>query len=94
MDKLTYDSITSKVTISVNGNGVGVPFSLQGGTYQKSINFLIGNSVNCDLDTLFPEIYTFDSLVNLGGLDSVSLVSSILASNAGVANSEEKNISN
>lgn len=93
LDEFKYNSITAKCNIIVNGNGVLTPFELLGSNV-NSINFLLGNINNVLLDTLTPVSYIFESLVSLGGLDSVSLVSQNLASNSAIANSEEKDSSN
>jgi len=86
LDIFVYSTLTKKVTISINGNGVNTEFTLQGSNKQ-SINRLLGNSQDVTLTTdPLPDIYTFDSLINLQGETSVYLVSNTIANNGGISN--------
>ena len=80
---LTYDNKTAKVTISVDGGGAGTGFTLQGGDFELSINRLLGNNINKDLDLLIPEIYVFNNVIDLSGLDTVQVVCNTIADNNG-----------
>ena len=87
---LTYSSLNGKITLVVDGNGVATPFSLQGGTNQQSVNNLLGNTEDIDLDTLTPAPYTFDSLINLGGVDAIYIRSQRIAPTTGIASRRNK----
>ena len=87
LDIFVYSTLTKKVTISINGNGVNTEFTLQGLQNTQSINRLLGNSQDVTLTTdPLPDIYTFDSLINLQGETSVYLVSNTIANNGGISN--------
>lgn len=98
LDDLSYDSITGKVSITINGQGSATPFVLEGGTETQSVNNLLGQTTDYSLDTLTPTAYVFADLVSLGGIDRVHLVSSTLGQAVGITSttnntSNGKNIS-
>lgn len=85
LDDLSYNSITSKISITINGQGTTTPFVLEGGTYKQSINYLLGQTTDYSIDTLTPTAYEFVNLVNMGGLDRVFLQSSTIGQNVGLS---------
>lgn len=85
LTSFTYNSILSKVEILVDGVGVATPLTLTGGDNPTSINALLGNIENLDLDLLTPTESTFNGLVDLGGLDRVFLQSSTIGQNVGLS---------
>jgi hypothetical protein len=86
LTSLNYSTITGKVSILVDGNGAGTPMTLQGALKPYSINLLLGNSSDVDLDLLTPTEYEFEDIINLQACDSVNLVSSAVALNGGITN--------
>ena len=95
LTSLTYDPITAKVSIVVDGQGVATPVELQGETYPQSINLLLGNTEDITLDTLGATSYTFDSMINLEADDRVHLVSSAISQNSGLTSTRSNyNIKN
>jgi hypothetical protein len=83
---LDYNSLTGKITMSVDGGGVATPFQLLGGSYPQSINRLLGQVLDKDLDLLIPDIYQFQEIINLSGLDCVHINSVSLSDNNGFCN--------
>lgn len=90
LNAFNYNSLDAKITIVINGNGVATPFTLQGGTYRQSINDLLGNTEDIDLNTLTPAPYTFDSIINLGGVDAIYIKSQTIAPTTGIASRRNK----
>ncbi|MHA2051888.1 MAG: hypothetical protein ACW986_19950 [Promethearchaeota archaeon] len=91
LTSITYDPITAKVSIVVDGQGVAIPVELQGKTFPESINLLLGNTEDITLDTLGATIYTFDSIINLEADDRVHLVSSAISQNSGLTSTGSNN---
>ena len=83
---LSYDSITGKVSITVDGGGVATQFDLTQALGRGSINELLGNSTYVIIDTLTPTAYEFADIINLQGDSRVHLVSSAIAQNSGITN--------
>jgi len=86
LTSLNYSTITGKVSILVDGNGAGTPMTLQGSLKPYSINLILGNSSDVDLDLLTPTEYQFEDIINLQACDNVNLVSSAVALNGGITN--------
>lgn len=84
LTSITYNSITAKVSMLVDGVGVATPLELTGAN-QPSINYLLGNTQNLSLDLLTPTEATFNGLVNMGGIDRVFLQSSTMGQNVGLS---------
>jgi len=89
LTELKYVSIKNKVEITVNGEGSATEFSLDGEEAGiDSVNYLLGNWENVDVQTLTPIPYLFENQINLAGLDGVYVVSNRLSSSNGyVSNS-------
>jgi len=83
---LDYNSLTGKVTMSVDGGGVQTPFQLLGGSYPRSINRILGQVLDKSLDLLIPDIYVFQEIINLSGLDCIHINSVSLCDNNGYCN--------
>ena len=81
-----YNTITGKVTILIDGNGAATPLTLEGALKPYSINKLLGNNIDVDLDLLTPQEYQFENIINLQAEDNVNLVSSAIALNGGITN--------
>lgn len=88
-----YSSITGKVSLTINGNGTATAFEVKGGSNINSVNDLLGNTKDDNLDTLTPEPYEFANLVNLQHDDRVHLVSSTISQNGGITNANINNSS-
>ena len=89
LDTLTYDSITAKITMAVNGNGGAPLIFLQ--PEQVSLNVLLGNTKDTDyFEVVAVDPIVFDSIISLGGIDSVNLVCPQLGQSRGIVNNEFK----
>ena len=90
IEELTYDSITAKITMSINGNGSVPVIYLQ--PQPTSLNILLGNTQDTDnFEPIALDPITFDSIINLGGIDSVNLVCQQIGQTRGIVNNEVDN---
>jgi hypothetical protein len=84
---LTYSTITGKVIITVTDNGNNDTFSLSGGTFINSINFLLGNTEDTLIDTITPTPKQLENIIELSGEDACQLVIEEVAKGSGLNNS-------
>ena len=89
LDTLSYNSITAKITMAINGNGGAPLIYLQ--PEQVSLNVLLGNTKDTDyFEVIAVDPIEFDSIISLGGIDSVNLVCNQLGQSRGIVNNEIK----